>query len=233
MIQSSTNEDGVVLDPFCGCGTAIAVSQKLKRQWIGIDITHLAITLIKHRLKDSFGDAAKYQVIGEPVSAQDAAQLAETDKYQFQWWALGLVGARPAEQKKGADKGIDGRLYFHDDKSGKTKQIIFSVKGGGVSVPQVRDLRGVIEREAAAIGVLLTMEEPTKPMKVEAAGAGFYESPEWGKFPRLQIYTVAELLNGATVKYPQTRANVTFKKAAKHEGPITKTRSFDFDADDS
>lgn len=231
IIKASSNEGGVVLDPFCGCGTAIASAQKLKRHWIGIDITHLAITLIKHRLQDAFGDKATYQVVGEPVSSQDAQTLADDDKYQFQWWALGLVGARPTEQKKGADKGIDGRLYFHDDKSGKTKQIILSVKGGGVTVAHLRDLRGVIDREGAAIGVLLTMEPITKPMKTEAAGAGFYESLEWGKFPRLQIYTVEELLAGAMVKYPPTRANVTFRKAAKHEGPVSKSGKFDFDAE--
>jgi hypothetical protein len=136
IIQASSNEGDTVLDPFCGCGTAVAAAQNLNRQWIGIDITHLAITLIKHRrLKDTFGESAKYVVLGEPVSNQ--------------------VGARPAEQKKVADKGIDGRLYFHDDKSGKTKQISLSVKAGGVAVSHLRDLRGVLDREGAAIGVLI------------------------------------------------------------------------------
>ena len=115
IVKASSNEGDVVLDPFCGCGTAVAVAQRLNRQWIGIDITHLAITLIRHRLKDSFGDSVKFKVIGEPVSIPDAGTLAKNDPYQFQWWALGLVGARPVEQKKGADKGIDGRLYFHDE----------------------------------------------------------------------------------------------------------------------
>lgn len=128
----------MILDPFCGCGTAIAAAQKLNRQWIGIDVTHLAISLIKARLKDAFGDKIEqaYKVIGEPVSLPDAAALALQDRFQFQCWALGLVGARVAagEQKRGADKGIDGRLYFHDDRaSGQTKQIIFSVKSGHVS----------------------------------------------------------------------------------------------------
>lgn len=233
IIKSSSNEGDVVLDPFCGCGTAIAAAQKLQRRWVGIDITHLAVTLIKHRLQDTFGKDAIYAVIGEPVSAHDAQALADQDKYQFQWWALGLVGARPTEQKKGADRGIDGRLYFHDDESGKTKQIILSVKGGNVTVAALRDLRGVVDREKAAIGVLITMEPITKPMKAETASAGFYESIEWGKFPRLQAYTVAELLTGETIKYPPTRAHATFKKAAKHQGPVAKSGSLDFDADDS
>jgi site-specific DNA-methyltransferase (adenine-specific) len=152
IIKASSNEGDVILDPFCGCGTAIAAAQKLNRCWIGIDITHLAISLIKNRLKTAFGDGIEktYSVIGEPVSLPDAEALARQDPYQFQWWALGLVEARPVEQKKGADRGIDGRLYFHDDaKREQTKQIIFSVKSGGVSVRDVRDLRGVIDREKA------------------------------------------------------------------------------------
>src|SRR5262249_22708472 len=114
IIRTSSNEGDLVLDPFCGCGTATAASQKLNRRWIGIDITHLAINLIKHRLWDAFGDAATYQVIGEPVSLPDAEALAQEDPYQFQWWALGLVHARPAEERRGADRGIDGRLFFFD-----------------------------------------------------------------------------------------------------------------------
>ena len=220
IIQASSNEGDTVLDPFCGCGTTIAVAERLKRRWIGIDITHLAVTLMKHRLRDAFGDQVAYQVIGEPVSLPDAETLAASDPYQFQWWALGLVGARPAEQKKGADKGIDGRLYFHDEAdSSKTKQVIFSVKAGHLAAGQVRDLHGVIDRDRAEIGVLLTFQEPTQPMRAEAASAGFYDSP-WGKrYPRLQIITVAELLTGKGVDMPPMhQVNVTFKKAAKAEG---------------
>jgi SAM-dependent methyltransferase len=220
VILASSNEGDLVLDPFCGCGTTVAAAQKLKRRWVGIDITNLAISLIRHRLHDAYGPeiAKAYEVIGEPVSVADAAALAASDPYQFQWWALGLVGARPVEQKKGADKGIDGRLYFHDEgQGGKTKQIIFSVKAGGTSSTHVRDLRGVVEREQSEIGVLICMEEPTKPMRSEAAGAGFYTSQGWGKkHPRLQILTVAELLEGKTVDYPPSRqVNVTYKKAPK------------------
>ena len=220
IIEASSNEGDIVLDPFCGCGTAIAAAQKLQRSWIGIDITHLAIGLIKHRLRDTFGEdiSKSYEVIGEPVSLPDAEVLGKDDPFQFQWWALGLVGARPVEQKKGADKGIDGRLYFHDDvASAKTKQIIFSVKAGRPSVPYVRDLRGVIEREDAEIGVLLSLQEPTKPMRTEAMGTGFYESP-WGtRHPRIQLLTVTDLLLGKGVDRPTQQGNVTFKKASKHK----------------
>jgi DNA modification methylase len=218
LISASCNEGDTVLDPFCGCGTAVAVAQRLGHRWIGIDITHLAITLIKSRLQDTYGDAVAktYKVVGEPVSLPDAQSLAASDPHQFQWWSLGLVGARPVEQKKGADKGIDGRLFFHDDMdSGATKQVILSVKAGNVSVPYLRDLRGVIDREKAQIGVLIAMKDPTGPMRAEAAGAGFYESP-WGtKHPRLQILTVADLLDGKKIDMPPSRDMRTFKKAPK------------------
>lgn len=148
----------------------------------------------------AFRGQAHFQVIGEPVSLPDAETLAKQDPYQFQWWALGLVGARPTEQKKGADKGIDGRLYFHDDPaSGKTKEIIFSVKSGHVTAKDLRDLRGVLDREKAQVGVLISLEEPTKPMRTEAASSGFYDSP-WGKkYPHIQIFTVRELLDGKSI----------------------------------
>lgn len=176
----------------------------------------MATNLIKHRLFNSFGKEVTYKVIGEPVSLSDAKELAKQDKFEFQNWALGFVGARISHVKKGADKGIDGRLYFHDDPKGPTKQIIFSVKGGDtVHVKELRDLRGVVDREHAEIGVMICLAEPTKPMKVEAASAGFYDSP-WGKkYPRLQILTIVDLLAGKQVDYPPTRANVTFKKAPK------------------
>jgi len=222
IIKTSSNEGDRVLDPFCGCGTAISVAHRLNRNWIGIDITHLAIGLIKSRLRDAFGEevAKTYTVIGEPTSLPDAAELAKEDPYQFQWWALGLVGARRVDQRKGADQGIDGRLLFHDDvATGKTKQIILSVKAGHVNVSQLRDLRGVIDREKAEIGVLLCLEDVTKPMRTEAASAGFYKSP-WGNHPRLQILTIAELFEGRGINYPHPAGNLTFKRAPKAETPI-------------
>jgi DNA modification methylase len=220
IIKTSSSEGDCVLDPFCGCGTAISVAQRLNRKWIGIDITHLAIGLIKSRLRDHFGDEVSntYQVIGEPTSLPDAGQLAKEDPYQFQWWALGLVGARRTEERKGSDQGIDGRLLFHDEENGPTKQIILSVKSGHVTVPYVRDLRGVIEREKAEIGVLITLEDATKPMVTEAAAAGFYKSP-WGSHPRLQILTIAELLEGKPINYPPT-INVTHKRAPRAEASL-------------
>jgi adenine specific DNA methylase Mod len=235
IIEASSKEGNVVLDPFCGCGTTIVVAQKLNRRWVGVDITHLSVTLIKHRLEDMFGEKIRktYEVVGEPTDLSGAKQLAQDDPYQFQWWALGLVGARPVEQKKGADKGIDGRLYFHDEKDSsktKTKQIIFSVKAGHVKVSHIRDLRGVIERENAQIGVLISMEKPTKPMRTEAAGAGFYKSP-WRKepYPRLQILTIEELLNGKRIDCPPLgQVNITFKKAPKVKGNATEQPELEY-----
>jgi len=218
IISASSNEGDIVLDPFCGCGTAAVAAQKLGRRWIGIDITHLAITLIKTRLKDSFGLVAgkDYEVKGEPVSVPDAQTLAATDPWQFQWWALGLVGARPTQQKKGADKGIDGRLYFHDEAGAQTKQVILSVKAGHPSAPHVRDLRGVVEREGAAIGVLITMQEPPSQMRAAAAAAGFYDSPWGGSYARLQILPVGRLLAGERIDCPNVEGmDRTFKKAPK------------------
>ncbi|MCB5229155.1 MAG: site-specific DNA-methyltransferase [Candidatus Cloacimonetes bacterium] len=219
IIQASSNEGDLVLDPFCGCGTTVAVAQRLNRQWIGIDITHLAINLMKHRLQDSFGEDLQYEVIGEPVSLSGAETLAKENPYQFQWWALGLVGARPADQKKGADAGIDGRIYFHDDDSRKTKQVVISVKAGKPHLTYMRDLRGVVDRENAEIGVLITMHEPTQPMRAEAASGGFYQSQGWGwgeNHPRLQILTIEELLGGKGIDMPRiSQVNQTFKRAPR------------------
>lgn len=219
IIRAASKEGDTVLDPFCECGTTVAAAQRLGRRWIGIDVTHLAIGLIRTRLRDTYGaDIEKaYKVIGEPEDLSGATQLASEDKYQFQWWALSRVGARPLEEKKGADKGIDGRLFFHDESgSGSTKSIIFSVKGGHLKATDLRDLRGVIDREKAAIGVLIALEEPTKPMRVEAASADSYVSP-WGtKHPRLQILSIKDILDGKRVDYPAGGyTNVTFKKAPK------------------
>ncbi len=228
IITASSNPGDVVLDPFCGCGTTIDAAQRLERQWIGIDVTHLAIGLIKTRLRDAYGSEIDktYAVVGEPTTAEDAKTLAADDPFQFQWWALGLVGARPVEQKKGADKGIDGRIYFHDEGEGKdTKQIIISVKAGGLHATHVRDLRGVLERERAEIGVLLSLEEPTKAMRKEAASGGFYTS-HWGQHPRIQLLTVGELLAGKRIDCPPLRqTSRTFKQAPKADKERTEQGS--------
>jgi hypothetical protein len=214
IILASSHEGDIVLDPFCGCGTTIDAAQRLKREWIGIDITYLATALIKHRLLKTFGPQVRYRVRGEPTSVLDAEALAAEDRFEFQCWALSLVGARPVEPKKGADQGIDGRLFFHDEgQHGRTKQVILSVKSGAVSVKDVRDLRGVIEREKAQIGVLITLREPTRPMRTEAASGAFYKS-QWGNHPRLQLLTIADLFEAKGIDYPGW-INTTFRSAQR------------------
>jgi site-specific DNA-methyltransferase (adenine-specific) len=196
VIQASSNEGDTMLDPFCGCGTAIHAAQKLKRQWIGIDITHLAISLVEKRLRDAFPGIA-FEVHGTPKDFESARDLAQRDKYQFQWWACSLVNAQPYQgKKKGADSGIDGVIYFKDDKT-IAKKIVVSVKAGeNVSVPMIRDLGHVVNRERASIGLFVTLTKPTAPMKQEAVKAGFYVNPMGVPAPKIQILTIEGLLAG-------------------------------------
>ncbi|MDR1934583.1 MAG: restriction endonuclease [Candidatus Accumulibacter sp.] len=220
IIQASSHEGNAILDPFCGCGTAVHCAQKLNRRWIGIDITHLAIALIEKRLKDAFPGIA-FAVHGTPRDLDGARDLAARDKYQFQWWACSLVNAQPYQgRKKGADGGIDGLIYFQDEQKAH-KKIVVSVKGGGkVGVAMVRDLVGVVEREKAEIGLFVTLAPPTQAMRGEAAKAGFYPSPTLpGNFPRLQILSVEGLLEGRERPlYPDlSQGGLTFKKAPREE----------------
>jgi site-specific DNA-methyltransferase (adenine-specific) len=276
IIKQSSNPGDVVLDPFCGCGTTIDAAEKLGRDWIGIDVTQLAISLIKNRLQDTYGARMKFvtgaqgragsplpaaesgespdgaqgtarpthdgahgvtrptvslvRIIGEPTTPNEAATLAEEDKFQFQWWALGLVGARPVEQKKGADHGIDGKILFRDDpRAAKPEQIIIQVKGGKTGVKDVRDLRGVLDREKAAIGVLISLQPATGPMETEAASAGFYEhKTNKQKFPRLQHRTVKELMEGKGIERPTSAAAIeeTFKKAPESKKKHGEQKEF-------
>ena len=220
ILQASSNPGDNVLDPFCGCGTSIAAAQKLDRRWVGIDITYLSIALQKNRLNAAFPDA-KYKVIGEPTTLHDARQLALDDRFQFQWWAVSLIKARPyggqegsKQGKKGADKGIDGIITFIDDHTRKPKRVIVQVKSGKVSRPAISELVGTINRESAEIGVFLTLEEPTREMRTEAATAGFYHSPGWNQdYPRVQILTVKGLLDGTARLQMPPAEFTTFKQA--------------------
>jgi site-specific DNA-methyltransferase (adenine-specific) len=205
IIQASSNEGDTVLDPFCGCGTAIVAAQKLNRRWIGIDITHLAIALIKYRLSDMFNlqENTDYRVVGEPTTVAEARALAQQDRDEFQKWAIGLIPrARPYQDKKGKDTGIDGVLYFKDDLK-DPKRALIQVKSGRVGVKDVRDFRGVLEREGATLGLFVSLEPPTREMVREAEQAGFYTTP-LGKLriPRLQVRTVGELLEGKGFAIP-------------------------------
>jgi len=201
IIHASSNEGDIILDPFCGCGTAIHAAQKLNRQWIGIDITHLAISLIEKRLKDAF-PGIQIDVQGTPKDFEAAKNLFFRDPYQFQWWAVSLVNGIPYQgKKKGADSGIDGIIYFDDGEgiSGKYGKIIISVKGGEhINVGMIRDLKGTIERDKAAFGLFITLAEPTEPMRKEASSAPLYPSKLYPSksYPTIQILTIEGLLNG-------------------------------------
>ena len=206
IVQSSSNEGDLVLDPFCGCGTAVAAAQKLNRRWIGVDITHLAVALMKNRLKTGYGLVAgkDYEVVGEPVDVGSAKALAQQDRFQFQYWAMSLLEALPkGDEKKGADRGIDGVVHFVDGPKRKMEKAVVQVKSGKVSSPHIRDLKGTMEREKAAMGLFITLEEPTREMEKEAVSAGFYKSELWQKdFPKMQIRTVGELLEGKEFEIP-------------------------------
>lgn len=216
IIKASSNEGNVVLDPFCGCGTALVAAEKLNRRWIGIDITHLAVSTMKWRLQQMF-PGIQYKVRGEPVDLAGAKELASQNKYQFQWWSLSLIGARPyGDRKKGADTGIDGYCYFMDEKD-KVKKAIVQVKGGDVSVSQIRDLSGVIDREKAEIGIFITLEEPTKPMIKEAVSKGYYNSPLGKDYRRMQILTIDELLSGKKPDIPPWVSPIQAPPKAKRD----------------
>lgn len=233
IIQSSSSPGDVVLDPFCGCGTTIDAVESLNRdhpeeearKWVGIDITHLAVNLIKSRLT-RFDPPPEYDVRGEPVALSGAQQLFESDAYQFQFWACGLVGARPAganggkKGKKGADRGIDGLRFFTDS---KPRTILVQVKGGKAGAKEIRDFRGTIEREDAALGIFITLQEPTRPMREEAAAAGVYEVVD-ERVPRLQIVTIETLLSGGNPSMP---AGVQLPSYAVFDKTVKKAQAHD------
>jgi site-specific DNA-methyltransferase (adenine-specific) len=222
IIEASSEEGGVILDPFCGCGTTIHAAQKLGRQWIGIDITYLAINLIKRRLRDAFGKKAKYEEKGQPTDFASAKRLAELDKFQFQQWALSLVDARPLKENgaKGADRGLDGAIYLYAGKTERAK-VLVQVKGGSVKRSDVATLVGDVQNQGAVAGVLITLENPTKSMRGEAADAGrytleFYHSKT---FPKIQILTVDDLISGKGSLDAPPQANL-FAQAEREESDV-------------
>ena len=214
IIAASSNEGDVVLDPFCGCGTAVHAAQKLGRQWIGIDITHLAIAMHKA----AFPDVA-FTVEGTPRDLASAEDLARRDKYQFQWWVVSLVDAMPfGGKKKGADGGIDGIIYFKPDGK-RTEKALVSVKGGDhVGVQMIRDLHSTMEREKAPAGIFITKALPTAAMRKEAAAVGRFTAEATGKtYPRLQIVTLAELLRGHRPDLPYVDPTAAFRRAGRED----------------
>lgn len=220
ILNASSNPGDVVLDPFCGCGTTVHAAEKLGRKWIGIDVTHLAIGLIEKRLRDAFADV-QFTTHGVPQDIHAARDLAGRGRdngnyyFEFEKWALSLIDAQPGNlSKKGADKGIDGNLWF-----GKTGRAIISVKAGeNIGVGMVRDLRGVIEREKADLGVLLTLNPPKSTMIAEAAAAGQFAMDGFSPVPRLQIVTIEDAmrLRERVVQLPARRAD-SFRRAPREQ----------------
>lgn len=212
IVLASSNEGDVILDPFCGCGTTVHAAEKLGRRWIGIDVTHLAVGLIERRLRDAF-PSIEFEVRGVPTDAAGARDLAERDKHEFQKWIVAGIGGQPYKGgKKGMDRGVDGYLHFRDADR-KPQVAIISVKGGGIKSGDIRDLKGTVEREGAAMGIFLTLNPPTREMEKEAASAGFYKTEEV-TVPKLQILTAEDIIAG---KRPRVPMGFTegFKAAAK------------------
>ena len=238
IIEASSNKGDIVLDPFCGCGTTVHAAQKLGRQWIGIDVTYLAINLIKRRLKDAFGEDAQFEERGQPTDFGSAKALAELDKWQFQQWALSLIDARPHTEGdgKGADRGVDGMLHYYEyeatdkkiSKPSKNREVIrrkilVQVKGGGVQRNDVATLLGDVSNQKFSGGVLITLEKPTKPMREEAADAGRYKAnllDEEKSFSKIQILTIEGLLSGKERVDAPPQANPFAK--AQREGKAEK-----------
>jgi len=226
IISASSNPGDIVLDPFCGCGTAVDAAQNLGRRWIGIDVTHLSIGLIERRMQERYGNTLQYEVIGTPNDTDSALKLAADEPHQFQYWITQAIGGQPFQGgRKGMDRGIDGYIYYSsttdmDTKAGpkqRTDAAIISVKAGQrVGVAMVRDLKGVMEREKADIGIFVCVITPTREMEREAAAAGVFVDPGTGEtYPRLQIYTLAEYFAGLRPKLPRLNRQAGYKKAGR------------------
>lgn len=205
IIDTLCPDDGLVLDPFCGCGTTIVAAERLNREWIGIDIAHIAISVIERVLDEEF--RLKVPVVGQPESMAGARDLFSRNPFQFEAWAISsIVGLLPNERQVG-DRGVDGVGFFAAGDN-DTHRIIGQVKGGGsVGPAAVRDLQGTMESEGAQMGVLVVMDRVTEKMREAAAAAGIYRS-EGGLFefsaPKVQIVTVEDYFAGRGPQLPPT-----------------------------
>jgi site-specific DNA-methyltransferase (adenine-specific) len=216
IILASSDEGDWVLDPFCGCGTTVAVAERLHRNWVGIDISMLAINVIAKRMRGHYPNI-QLNIDGIPADYEGAVKLAEEDKFAFQDWAISLIDANPpsGETKKGADRGIDGIILFYDREdlqNPKLRKIIVQVKGGHTSRADIATLKGDIDRENAPMGVLITLNEPTKEMEREASLAGQYKYSSLASFPKIQILSIKDYFNGKKILLPTDKVN-PFKEA--------------------
>jgi site-specific DNA-methyltransferase (adenine-specific) len=223
IIKASSNKGDIVLDAFCGCGTSVAVAERLKRKWIGIDITYQSISVILRRLEDSFGKDISNNICldGIPKDMESARALANNKddrlRKEFEKWAVLTYTNNRAiiNEKKGADKGIDGIAFIGEGKD-EYKKILFSVKSGEqIKSGDIRDLKGTMQREGAVMGIFLTLEPPTKPMITESKSAGLYTDKIIGrKYPVMDIVTIEEMLiNGKRFNVPTSHSIEVLKRA--------------------
>ncbi|TFB85835.1 restriction endonuclease subunit M [Cryobacterium algoricola] len=228
IIKSSTNPGDVVLDPFCGCGTAVDAAQRFDRQWIGIDVTYIAVDLIVKRLQHTYGDDIidTFELNGIPKDVFSAHALFERSPFEFERWAVSLVRAEP-NQKQVGDKGIDGVARFPLDGGGKIGKVLVSVKGGKTLNPaMVRDLKGTVETQKAQMGILVSLTDPTRGVKDAIDHGGVFTHPANGQqYPLLQHITIAELLSGKRPQMPPTLS--PYIEAKKQKLPTGKTSLFD------
>ncbi len=214
IIQASSNEGDIVLDPFCGCGTTVAAAEKLGRKWLGIDITILAVNLIEKRMNEHFPDV-KFEIRGIPNSVASAEKMASTrqGKFLFEQWFITTLGGQPFKSSGGADSGIDGYLHFRDI-NGKSHTIIIQVKGGGYNRENIAALNSVVDKENASMGLFLVLNNPTKQSLSEAASAGRYQMPEVERtYPKIQIFTIEDYFKGIRPDKPDT--SMTLNKAKR------------------
>ena len=204
IIEAASTDDDIVLDPFAGCGTTIDAAQKLKRHWIGIDITTLAIDLIDSRLRHTYSESIRdtYEILGLPRDLHDAQELFNRSPFEFERWCVMQVGGQPNEKQIG-DRGVDGVIRIPIDAEAKSHRVLVSVKGGVTTPGQVRDLFGTVELQGAAMGLFISMNSPTRGMLDAAQHSGTYIYPVNGKpYPKIQILTVADILSGGRPDIP-------------------------------
>lgn len=219
IIQASSNEGDVVLDPFCGCGTSIHAAQSLNREWLGIDVAVQAMHIIRDRLKHHF-PGISYKTFGLPTDMRGAQELADIDKFKFEEWAVSLVGGVHSGRFRG-DKGVDGFFYFATGREGEESRGIISVKGGrNLNPSMIRDLRGTLDRERVltndprVVAVFLSLHEPTSKMREEALEAGFVDT-DFRKIPALQILTIEDVFNGKGINVPFQFDTIAAARAGK------------------
>ena len=203
IVAASSDEGDTVLDPFCGCGTTVHAAESANRNWIGIDVSIHSIHVIEERLRERFGQARVPKPLGIPADYESAAALAASNPFQFQWWANYLLGVHVLKEvKKGADRGIDGEMFFPNGPARPYGRLLISVKAGkNVGPAMVREFRGVIEREKAEMGIFVCLDRPTQEMKREATVARFAPVVH-RQMPRLQIVSIAEWFSGVRPDLP-------------------------------